>query len=76
MGLAVIVWVFIAVFALARRKILAAPLSEGRWALIALVAGWAGLLVQSGVDNVFYSEQLSVLLWLIMGTIVVLSARN
>ena len=75
-GLAVILWVFFAVFAMARRKILAQPLSEARWALIALLAGWVGLLVQSGVDNVFYSVQLSVLLWLIMGTIVVLSARN
>jgi uncharacterized membrane protein YsdA (DUF1294 family) len=59
-----------------RRKILAENIWEDRLVLIALMAGWVGLLVESSVDNTFYSVQLSVLLWVMMGLIVVVSFKG
>jgi O-antigen ligase len=70
-GLAVILWVFAAVFVFFSRKILAEGFGEDRLVLIGLMAGWVGLLVESSVDNTFYSVQLSSLLWVMMGLIVV-----
>jgi putative inorganic carbon (HCO3(-)) transporter len=75
-GLAVILWFFAAVFMFVRRKILAENIWEDRLVLIALMAGWVGLLVESSVDNTFYSVQLSVLLWVMMGLIVVFSYKG
>jgi O-antigen ligase len=75
-GLAAILWVFIAVLIFVRRKVLAGEASEDRLVLIALLAGWVGLLIESSLDNTFYSAQLSVLLWVMMGLIVAWSARD
>ena len=75
-GLAAIMWVFVAVFVFVRRKVLAEEAWEDRLTLLALMAGWVGLLIESSVDNTFYSVQLSVLLWIMMGLIVAFPSRG
>jgi O-antigen ligase len=75
-GLAAMMWVFGAVFLCVRRKVCAEPSSNERLVLIALISGWIGLLVQSGVDNIFYSVQLNVFLWVMMGLAVAFPSRE
>jgi O-antigen ligase len=66
-GLAAFLWFLAAVFHAGKKMLPRLRKDHDRTALAAVLAALAGILVESALDTTFYSVQLSVLLWLIIG---------
>ncbi len=72
-GLAIFLWVLFGplVLVLQRLKSMTDPVWRG--ILCAVAVGYAAILAESALDTTFYSVQLSMLIWLVMSLLVVIS---
>ncbi len=66
-GLIVFLWFIWSFVQVTARRIARSNHDAAGALAVGFLAGWAGIMVQSGLDTTFYSVQLSRMLWLVMG---------
>ena len=76
LGLGTFLWMIVAVYFSALRKIGQMPLGHLRAVIIGVLASLTAYLIQSFFDTTFYSVQLSVLMWLMMAVMVSIVRMN
>ncbi len=76
LGLGTFLWMIAAFYFFLLKKIKEVPRGYLRAALIGVLASFSAYLIQSFFDTTFYSVQLSVLMWLMMGVMVAGARMN